>query len=242
MKSLILISCLSLAVSCATNPVTGNKSFILTSEHEENSLGEQAYRDILKKERVVHNELSQRVEKIGRRLAQVAGRPDYQWEFATLDNPNPNAFCLPGGKIAYHTGMSKVAETDDEIAAIIGHEIGHALARHGGQRLTAQMGQQVLVGLVAVAGLAKASNENRTMALSLLGIGTTVGLILPFSRSNETEADVIGLHLMKKAGYDGQAAVSVWEKMEQRFPNKTPTFLSTHPSNKARRDRLKTLL
>lgn len=228
--------------ACATTPITGSKSFLLTSEEQENSLGEQAYRDILSKERRVDNDLSRRVDRIGQRLAKVAGRPDYKWEFATIDNPAPNAFCLPGGKIAFHTGMATVAESDDEIAAIIGHEIGHALARHGGQRMTAQMGQQALLGIVAVAGLAQASKQNRTMVLSLLGIGSTVGLILPFSRSNETEADEIGLHLMKKAGFNPAAAVTVWEKMETRFPNKTPTFLSTHPNNKKRRDHLKSLL
>ncbi|HAZ13007.1 MAG: hypothetical protein A2X86_09465 [Bdellovibrionales bacterium GWA2_49_15] len=226
-------------ISCATTPVTGTKKFILTSTEEENAMGEKAYQDILKHERVdSSSELAQQVKVIGQRLAGAVERADFKWEFKVFENPQINAFCLPGGKVGFYSGMAKVANNPARIAAVLAHEIAHAIARHGGQRLSAQLGQEVVLGILAVATLGELPKEKRQLALAALGLGTTVAIILPFSRSNESEADEIGLVLMATAGFDPREAVVLWRRMDQISGSSGPSFLSTHPSNRQREERL----
>ncbi len=242
MRKLIILIAFMFTTSCATTPATGDKIFLLTSESQENRMGEQAFRDLQGKEREVDQHLAKRVEIIGQRLAAVAGRPDYKWEFKTFDNSTPNAFCLPGGKVGVYSGILKYAKNDAGLAAILGHEIGHALARHGGQRMSHQISANLILAGAAAVGFSKMTNTEKQLAMAALGAGLTVGVLLPYSRSHETEADELGLKLMALAGYDPSEAISFWDRFSKAGGNAPPKFLSTHPSSEDRRDHLQELL
>jgi predicted Zn-dependent protease len=226
--------------SCSTTPVSGKKSFLLTSSAEENAQGDEAYQEILKKEKVITGTAqSKMVEEIGNRIAAVANQPDFKWEFKTIESKEPNAFCLPGGKVAVYTGIFQYAKNEAGLATVMGHEIGHAIARHAGQRMSQAMATNVLMAGVAVVGLGDMESGQKNMIMGLLGAGATVGVILPFSRSNETEADSIGLNLMSKAGYDPRESVNFWDRFAQADKGGgPPAFLSTHPASKDRKTNL----
>ncbi len=243
MKKILLALIIIATASCSTTPVSGNKAFLLTSAETENQQGDEAYKEILTKEKVVTGTAqSQMVEEIGRRIAAVANQPDFKWEFKTLQSDEPNAFCLPGGKVAVYTGIFKYAKNEAGLATVMGHEIGHAIARHGGQRMSQQMATNAALAGLAVVGLAKMENTKKTIAMAALGAGATYGIILPFSRKHETEADEIGLVLMAKAGYNPAEAVNFWDRFSQASGGKAPPeFLSTHPNSETRREHLRAL-
>jgi predicted Zn-dependent protease len=164
----------------------------------------------------------------------VADRPDYQWEFNVLQGQEVNAFALPGGKVAFWEGIMPITQDDNGAAVVMGHEIAHALARHGAERMSQAMGVQAL-GQVLTAGVGVVSPEFAQDFAKLYGLGATVGVILPWGRSQESEADRIGLILMAKAGFDPTAAVGFWERMSKiQKGGKPPEFLSTHPSDETR--------
>ena len=219
---------------CVTNPETGKSSFIITSEAEENQLGRQAYGEILQKERVSQNaQLTAMIQRVGQRISTVANKPGFQWEFRLIESPQKNAFCLPGGKVAFYTGILPIAANEAGVAAIMGHEVAHATARHGGQRMSVALGTQLgLSGLSAIIGGKDSQSKNLLMAA--LGLGSQVGVALPFSRGNESEADEIGLTYMAKAGYDPREAPKIWERMARGEGGGPPQFLSTHPSSSGR--------
>lgn len=221
-------------VGCVTNPETGKSSFIITSEAEENQLGRQAYAEVLQKERLSQNpQLNAMIQRVGKRISAVANKPSFQWEFRLIESPQKNAFCLPGGKVAFYTGILPVAANEAGVAAIMGHEVAHATARHGGQRMSVALGTQLgLTGLSAILGGKESQSKNLLMAA--LGLGAQVGVALPFSRGNESEADDIGLTYMAKAGYDPREAPKIWERMARGEGGGPPQFLSTHPSSSGR--------
>jgi predicted Zn-dependent protease len=241
MKNILIVSSLLFSLSCSTTPA-GNKAFLLTSAATENEQGEEAYKEILKKEKVVTGTAQAKmVEEIGRRIAAVANQPDFQWEFKTIQSDEANAFCLPGGKVAVYTGIFKYAQNEAGLATIMGHEIGHALARHGGQRMSEQMATNAALAGLAVVGLAKMDNTKKTLIMAALGAGATYGITLPFSRAHETEADEIGLVLMAKAGYDPLEAVNFWDRFSKAGGKAPAEFMSTHPSSEKRREHLREL-
>jgi predicted Zn-dependent protease len=237
-KLILFISSLLFLNGCVTNPETGRKSFLLISEGEEMQLGEQAYQQVLAK-----NQLSKRkdwneiLQRVGKRISQVANKPNFNWEFKLIESPEKNAFCLPGGKVAVYTGIMPILKNEAGMAAVLGHEVAHATLRHGGQRLTANLGTQLGV-LVLGQILTGKDNSNRQLILAALGIGAQVGVILPFSRSNEEEADEIGLRYMARAGYDPHEAPLLWERFGASEKEGPPAFLSTHPSSKSRQEDL----
>lgn len=194
-------------------------------------MGVDAYAGILKTSKVSSDpRLNEQVTRVGRRIAAATGRSDYQWEFKVLEDPQANAFCLPGGKVAVYTGILPITRDDAGLAAVLGHEVSHAIARHGGER----MSQTLLVqsGLAATQ-TALAGNDPLVVqsVTALLGAGASVGLLLPWSRSQESEADHLGLVYMAKAGYHPIAARDLWIRMgEVSKGGSTPAFLSTHPS------------
>lgn len=240
---LILSSLLLFTISCSTTPVSGNKAFLLTSSETENQQGEEAYKEILQKEKIVKNTAqSKMVEEIGKRIAAVANQPDFKWEFTTIQSDEPNAFCLPGGKVAVYTGIFKYAKNEAGLATVMGHEIGHAIARHGGQRMSQQMATNVALAGLAAVGLSKLDDTKKSIAMAALGAGATYGIILPFSRKHETEADEIGLVLMSKAGYDPRESVNFWDRFSQAGGSAPPEFLSTHPNSEKRREHLRSLV
>ena len=233
MKVFSLLTLIFLLSGCITNPETGRSAFILTSESEENQLGTQAYQEVLAKERISGDgRMTEMLQRVGARIAAVANRPSFQWEFRLIESNQKNAFCLPGGKVAFYTGILPVAQTEAAVAAIMGHEVAHATARHGGQRITVAMGTQLgLAGLSALIG--SEDSNGKKVLLAALGVGTQVGVALPFSRSNESEADEIGLMYMARAGYDPREAPKLWQRMAAGDQG-TPQFLSTHPTSLGR--------
>jgi predicted Zn-dependent protease len=225
----------ALAAACATVPYTQRSQLVLLSEAQEQELGAAAYRETLKKARVVQDPaVTAVVQRVGERIARVAGKPGYQWEFTVVDDVDTiNAFALPGGKVAVYTGLFPVAYDEAGLAAVMGHEVAHVLARHGAERMSQGAVVQVLgVGLSVAVG--DASPITQRAVMEAFGLGSQVGVLLPFGRSQESEADHIGLILMAKAGYDPAAALGLWERMERATAPKKeaapPEFLSTHPA------------
>ena len=229
---------------CASAPYTGRHQVILVSEGQETSLGEEAYRHSLRDSVVTRAHDAERVvRKVGERIARVANKPEYKWEFTVINDPETvNAFAVPGGKVAVYTGIFSPARDEAGLAVVLGHEIAHALARHPAER----MSQGLLLQLGGV-GLGVALGKNPGLANQVLqayGLGAGVGVLLPFSRSQETEADHIGLILMAKAGYDPRVAIDVWERMEKKEGGKgvPPEFLSTHPGYERRVQQLRSFM
>lgn len=178
--------------------------------------------------------LQERISRIGKRIAAISGRSDFAWEFTVIDDATPNAFCLPGGKVFFYTGILKITENDDQIAAVMGHEIAHALARHGAERMSMQMASNIGAQVLATALNVPAQYQG--LYSQAYGITSQVGLILPYSRKFEHEADQIGVYLMWKAGYNPDQALRFWENMARisKSGQKPPAFLSTHPADDAR--------
>jgi predicted Zn-dependent protease len=241
---LLLLAVLLGGAACATAPYTGRRQLLLTSEGHENTLGYQAFSQIRQQYKVSHDpKINELVQRVGRRVAEAANRPDYKWEFVVFEDDTPNAFCLPGGKVGVFTGILKYTRDEAGLAVVIAHEVAHALVRHAGERLSQSMVAQLgSVGLgVAMAGknpyVAQAAQE-------AYGLGATVGVLLPYSRKQELEADEVGLILMAKAGYDPEAAVGFWERMVagSKGKPKPPPFLSTHPTDQRRIQEIQRML
>jgi len=232
--SLILVLFLLLLVACTTAPYTGRSQLMFLSEGQEVGLGEEAYRHTLRDSVLTnHPEALRIVRKIGERIARAANKPDYKWEFRVIDDPEmANAFAVPGGKVAVYTGIFPIARDEAGLAVVLGHEVAHALLRHAGERISQS---QLLGAGLAIAG---ASGINPQL-LQVFGMGASVGLILPFSRSQESEADEVGLTLMAKAGYDPRVSLDLWERMERKERGAPPEFISTHPSHETRTQQLK---
>ena len=248
-KQIIVATILALLfIGCSKAPITGRNQLIMVSPQQELALGFESAKQVLQKERVSTDpQKTSMVTRIGQRIAQVATAQyptakNFTWEFFVIDNDEEaNAFCLPGGKVFVYTGIFKYAANDDELAAVMGHEIGHALARHGAERMSsgqlAQMGGQVLGAVMQSRG----NPQNTAAVMQAFGIGTQLGIMLPHSRTQEYEADHIGLVLAAKAGYDPRSALSFWEKFGSS--GKTPPeYLSTHPAPANRISQIKALL
>jgi predicted Zn-dependent protease len=230
------LAALVTVAACATVPGTGRYQLLLLSEGQETQMGLDAYRQILKKSKLSTDPVAtEQVKRVGGRIAEATGRTDYQWEFNLIEDKQANAFCLPGGKVAVYTGLLPITAGDARLAAVLGHEVAHAIARHGGERVS--QGLLVQVGLAATqVALARNDPAAVRQVTALLGAGATVGLILPWSRTQESEADHLGLILMAKAGYDPHAAVDLWKRMAEaaKGRERPPEFLSTHPSEATR--------
>lgn len=231
---------------CTRAPVTGREQFILPNytEEKERELGIEAYRDVLRNFPLnTDPEINAMIRRVGERIAAVANKPDYDWEFAVIkDDKIVNAFALPGGKVAFFTGILKHTKTEAGVATVMGHEVTHALFRHGVERISRGLLEQIgQFGLIAGAATGKVNPAVLQGVLSAYGVGVS----LPFSRTQETEADFIGLKLMAQAGYDPREAVAFWERMSGcpreyigklcfRSGAAVPEFFSTHPSEETR--------
>lgn len=236
MNRIVLWGLLALVVAgCQNVPVTGRKQLQMVSEQQEMRMGLTSFKEILEKEKLSHDPVvNERVQRVGARIAAATGRSDYAWEFKVIDNDKTqNAFCLPGGKVAVYTGLLPIAQDDAGLAAVIGHEVAHAIARHGGERLSQEM---LVAGLTVATVVATSDSKNRNLYAGLLGAGAAVGFLLPYSRLHESEADRMGLIYMAKAGYDPRAALSLWQRMAEAGKGKAkpPEFLSTHPTDETR--------
>lgn len=220
--------------SCYTVPETGRRSLILPTV-DDVAQGAAAFAEIKAAEKISHHAAdNERVRRIGTRIAQAVGDalPDAKWEFVVFDDPETvNAFALPGGKVGVYSGLLRLAKSDDELAIVMGHEIGHVTARHGAERMSESM---LAAGLGAVVDATTRDNQYHDILMAAYAGGTT-GVLLKFSRSNESEADYIGIRYAAKAGYDPRAAITFWQKMEKESKgSKVPVFLSTHPTHERR--------
>lgn len=234
-----LVAALLALGGCYVVPETGRQSLILISPAEESAMGAQEFAAIRVKEKVsVNPEQNERVQRVGKRIAEAVGDdlPSAKWEFVVFDSKEVNAFALPGGKVGVYTGLLALAETDDELATVIGHEIAHVTARHGAERMTEMLGAALGAAVVEVAAKDSSKRDAYRLGYGLLATGAT----LKFSRSHETEADYIGLRYAAKAGYDPRASIDFWEKMAaKKQGGGMPEFLSTHPSDATRIAELK---
>ncbi len=240
--SSIVFSAVVLA-SCQTAPYTGRSQFIVTSIEEENNMGDEAWREVSSQYKVSGDKkLKDALSRVGKNLAAVAERPDFAWEFKVFDSKDANAFCLPGGKIAVFSGLFDYLSNDAELAAVVGHEIGHAIARHGAERMSQSLVQQVGGQILQTAlGAANSSYEQAWM-VAYGGI-SGLGVILPYSRTQEYEADKIGVFLMAKAGYDPAASLSFWKKFSQiSSQSSIGEFFSTHPMSTKRMQEMEALM
>lgn len=220
-----------------TNAETGEKHRVGMSTEQEAALGLQAYQDVLASERVVESGPEfEMVRRIASRLASATGDQgaDFDWRVSLVDSPQQNAFCLPGGKIVVYTGILGIAKTEAGLATVMGHEMAHATARHGAQRVfQGQLTQTALMGAQGALGDMDPSARNQVMAM--LGAGAKFGVLLPFSRDHESEADAIGLHYMARAGYDPRESIAFWLRMSTLSNGgQPPEFASTHPSHESR--------
>ncbi len=252
--ALAAVACASLLplTGCVTEPITGRTLFGLIPESEANQMGALAYEEALKDATLSTNAAQvDRVRRVGERIAAVvdrrmgvAGQELYDWEFRLVDAPDVvNAFALPGGKVAFYTGILAVCENETGIAVVMGHEIGHAYGQHGRARVSQQVVAQVGMAAVMVALEGSESSETSQLAMAALGLGYQVGIALPFSRDDESAADEIGLVLMAEAGYDPREAVGFWKRMDAATGGgRPPEFLSTHPSPDTRVKQLEELM
>ncbi|OWY22549.1 M48 family peptidase [Sphingobacteriales bacterium UPWRP_1] len=233
------------AAACSKVPLTGRKQFTLIPDATLNQLSNDQYRDFLSQNKVVSGTPdAQMVKNIGQRISQsvqqylaqnkAADRVQgFKWEFNLIDSKEVNAWCMPGGKVAVYTGLLPVTKNENALAVVMGHEIAHAIAEHGSERMTQGLLQQL--GAVGLAlAMQNKPAQTRDMFMQAYGIGSTVGVMLPFSRKQETEADELGLVFAAMAGYDPKEAVAFWQRMSQAGGAKPPEFLSTHPSDATR--------
>lgn len=235
LKIVIQLLLVALLFACATSP-TGRRQLVLLPESQLVVMGVQSFSQIqdntpIEKSAAVNNYVQCVADAITR-LPQVQEQSS-DWEVVVFDSKDVNAFALPGGKIGVYNGLLTAAQTPSQLAAVIGHEVGHVLARHGNERVSQQFAAQQ--GL-AVLDTWMASNNagNRQAVMGLLGLGTQVGVLMPFSRIQESEADKIGLHLMAMAGFDPRESVTLWQNMGKSGGKSPPEFLSTHPSHDTR--------
>lgn len=239
MKKLAALAFLSALAACKTTPYTHRRQLVLVGAGEEKQLGMTSYQEALSKAKLSTDAAAvAMVRRVGARLAKAADKPDFQWEFNLIDDPKTvNAWCLPGGKVAVYSGILPVTQDENGLAVVLGHEISHALARHGAERMSQGLLAQLGGAALSVA-LADRPEQTQQLAQQAYGAGAQVGVLLPFSRAQESEADHIGLILMAKAGYEPAGAVEFWQRMAAQKKGGggggLERYLSTHPPDEQR--------
>ncbi|ARB45840.1 M48 family metallopeptidase [Alloalcanivorax xenomutans] len=233
MKRIALPVLTALALTaCATSPL-GRSQFLLMPADQMDQMGVAAYDQMKTEQKISTNSQQKRYVQCVADAVTAESGSDEQWEVTLFDDPAANAFALPGGKIGVYTGLLKVAKTQDQLAAVLGHEVGHVLAQHSNERMSIQYATETGTQLLAaLAGDSGGAAQQGLMAA--LGLGTQVGVTLPFSRKHESEADIIGLQMMARAGFDPRQSVQLWKNMAAASNGSPPELLSTHPSSGTR--------
>jgi predicted Zn-dependent protease len=252
-KSLLLLALATIVWACSKNAFTGRKSLNLIPVPTLNQMSFTEYRSFLSQNKTLSSgsdvELVKRVGNDIRMATEVYYRSkskgkdlkDFAWEFSVVDDPTVNAFCMPGGKVVVYTGILKVTQNEDALAVVMGHEIAHALSHHGNERMS--QGLVAQLGLTSLdLALQQKPAATRSLLMTAAGAGAQVGVMLPFSRKHESEADEIGLYLMAMAGYNPAEAAPFWQRMNAGAGGRPPEFLSTHPDPTKRSERLKSLV
>lgn len=235
----VLVGC---AAGCTTVPETGRKQLNFLTPDQEMEMGLVSFNQMKETVPISENsDAAAMVERVGKRIAAVAPLPNSRWEFVLFESEDANAFCLPGGKVGVYTGILQYTEDEAGLATVIGHEVAHAVARHGGERVSQQMGIEV-VG--AVIGTSLEDSKWQTAVVTGYGLGSQVGYALPHSRLQESEADELGLLYMARAGYDPDSAIEFWLRFAELDAQGggTPWFLRTHPMSTDRAQKLKEIM
>ncbi|MFB6320631.1 M48 family metallopeptidase [Saccharicrinis sp. FJH54] len=237
--SLFLISVIS--VACGTVPFTGRTQFTAVPSSQMLTLSESSYQKVLKENKLTDNaEYRAQVKKVGQNIAHAVesyftkrGMKDeisnYDWEYHVLASDEVNAWCMPGGKIAFYEGIMPVCQDETGVAVVMAHEVAHAIAGHGNERMSQQLAVQ-LGGMALSEALQKEKETTQNLAMVAFGVGSQLGVMLPYSRLHEKEADEMGLYLMAMAGYDPRESISFWQRMMREGQTPVPEFLSTHPN------------
>ena len=246
----MIVLLLLFAIGCSTVPLTGRRQLSLVPESEVISLSLTEYDKFIKSNKLStdKNKIAM-VKRVGERISNAVetymanaglgqNLAGYKWEFNLVEDQTINAWCMSGGKVVVYTGLLPLALNETGLATVLGHEISHAVARHGSERMSDQMLMQLGSTALSTA-MAQKPAETRSIVMTAFGIGSQVGVILPFSRQNEYEADYMGLIFMAMAGYDPNESIPFWERMSKQGGQKPPEFLSTHPVDQNRIDRLK---
>lgn len=232
-------------VACSTVPVTGRKQFNIIPDSEMLSMSYSQYDQFLKENKLSNNaEQTEMVKRIGHRIEGAVTKyltelqftdllDGYDWEFNLVDDPSVNAWCMPGGKVVVYTGILPVTKNEAGLAVVMGHEIAHAIAEHGSERMSQELIRQ-MGGVALTVALQNKPQETQALWMAAYGMGSEIGIMLPFSRMHESEADHMGLIFMAMAGYNPEGAPLFWERMAGQGGQKPPEFLSTHPSDETR--------
>tara|TARA_B100000686_G_C16697061_1_gene921171 strand:+ start:636 stop:1460 length:825 start_codon:yes stop_codon:yes gene_type:complete len=245
---LIGCGCISMGLhSCATAPITERKQLKLIPEHKLNAQAAQIYEKIKKKEKLINDKNLTEIKKIGEKMESAISEyfsqsglidptANFNWEYILIDNKKvKNAWCMPGGKIAIYSGMLEITKNTDGLAAIMGHEIAHAVAKHSVERASRGMVINVAAQVTDILTGGKLSQVNRTTGMNTVGLLTQMGITNPFNRKQETEADYLGLIFSSLSGYDIRETIKIWERMKKAHKGKAPPeFMSTHPSSDTR--------
>ena len=226
---MIFVVVMLFVTACTTSP-TGRQQLLIVSDSQMQQMGVTAFQQMKKDMQLVRDKQTRNyVTCVADAItAQLPGRATQKWEIEVFEDDSANAFALPGGKIGVHTGLLKVAKNQDQLAAVLAHEIAHVLAQHGAERVSQQFATRA--GLDLVGTVAGPETQTKQQLLGLLGLGAQYGILLPYSRAQETEADVYGLELMARAGFDPRASVDLWQNMKALGGAAPPEFLSTHPA------------
>lgn len=234
-----------LLAACATVPITGRRQLSLIPESQMNAMSFSQYDQVLKESKLSQDAAATaQVKRVGAKIQGAVERyfqqqgqshqlEGYAWEFNLIESDQKNAWCMPGGKVAFYTGILPVCKDDTGIAVVMGHEVAHAIARHGSERMSQQLALQ-LGGVALSEAMRSKPEQTRQLWMGAFGLGAQVGVMLPFSRQHESEADRLGLIFMAMAGYDPRQAPKFWERMAAGGGGAPPEFLSTHPSDETR--------
>lgn len=260
MSSLAASSMMVVVPGCTTNPETGKSQFILVSDAQLAQMASASWAQAKRDQKTLNGtSYNRKLQSVGSRIARGAGRANQPWEYAVFDSDTKNAFVMPGNKVGFYRGMMDFVDNDDQLAAIMGHEVGHVSGRHAAERVSQQMAGQVAVAggtlltgsqlnrrcnqmieayrpggytaqeRAAINNCRSQASRNTQMMQAALGAGLMLGIILPYSRKHELEADLLGAKYMHTAGYNPMQSVRLWEKMARDNPSRGPSFLSTHP-------------
>ena len=239
MRKLIILSFLFL-LSCSVVPMTGRKQFVAIPSSQMYALSSESYSQVLAEGKLSTNDYYvSTVRKVGEKLTAAvesymkqnnmeSALLGYSWEYNVLVSDELNAWCMPGGQIAFYEGIMPVCQDENGIAVVMGHEIAHAVAQHGNERMSQQLAIQ-MSGIALSEALKTQKQETMDLAMLAFGVGAQVGVMLPYSRTHESEADELGLYFMAMAGYNPQTAPAFWERMSEKSGTRPPEFLSTHP-------------
>lgn len=252
--SLVIFALIFSAAACTTVPITGRSQFNIVPDQQMLSMSFQQYDEFLKENKLSTDPAKTRMVKtVGKRISRAVEQylmennlaneiRNYSWEFNLVESDEINAWCMPGGKVVIYTGILPVAQNDSGLAVVMGHEIAHAVAKHGNERMSHAMAVQ-MGGLGLSAALSSYPQQTQELWMAVVGAGAQVGFMLPYSRLHEREADELGLIFMAMAGYDPNHAVGFWQRMSQQKAGAAPPeFLSTHPSDAARIQNIKELI